>query len=60
MLGNHIVLPGSYSASLDKVECHRCNQPKSKTDGVYMGSKFVCGKCWRTYATAGSRKKGKK
>ncbi len=56
MLGNHIVLPGSPSSSLKKSLCAKCGQEKSSSDGVYMGSKFTCGHCWRRFATATRRK----
>lgn len=59
MLSNHVSLPGSYSANLKKVVCSKCGQEKVPNDGVYMGSRFTCGSCWRRFATASRNRKGK-
>lgn len=51
MLGTHIVLENSRDAGFFLRLCSRCNRDRIKTDGVDMGSKWVCGKCWRMKAT---------
>lgn len=60
MLNSHIILPNSRDFALPANTCHKCEQVKSDTDGVYMGSKFICGACWRRKATQGHRAKGSK
>lgn len=58
MQREHIVLPGSLDKGHKRGECSRCGQEKTEADGIYMGSKFVCGYCWRRQAVY--RKKAKK
>lgn len=51
MIDTHIVLPNSRDFSLPADTCYKCEKPKSGSDGVYMGRKFMCGVCWRRKAT---------
>lgn len=51
MLGSHIILPGSRDINGHICECTRCGLDKPTSDGVYLGKKWVCGKCWRSKAT---------
>lgn len=54
MLNSQIVLPGSYDSGPPKSECSKCGSTRHDKDGVYMGSKFVCGSCWRVKAVVRS------
>lgn len=51
MLSEHITLANSRDAGAYRCMCSLCGLEKSKADGIEMGSKFFCGKCWRTRAT---------
>lgn len=51
MLGSHIILENSRDAGFYLKLCSRCKCERIKTDGVEMGSNWVCGKCWRGKAT---------
>jgi ribosomal protein S27AE len=51
MIGSQIVLPGSSDINPRKHECSRCGLEKTISDGLSIGSKWVCGKCWRSKAT---------
>ena len=51
MLGSQIILPGSRDINSQRCECSRCGLDKPVSDGVSLGSKWVCGKCWRSKAT---------
>lgn len=56
----HIVLPGSYDIGDNRNKCDRCGEVKPTADGINMGSKFVCGRCWRkrqVYRTSTKAKK---
>ena len=51
MLGEQIILPKSRDGGAYLRLCSRCKCEQPKTDGVEMGAKWVCGKCWRSKAT---------
>lgn len=50
MLNSPIILPGSLDSGPPVSECNKCGKTRPDKDGVYMGSKFVCGTCWRLKA----------
>lgn len=50
MLRSQIVLPGSLDLGPANNKCSKCGSMRQKNDGIYMGSKFVCGACWRLKA----------
>lgn len=54
MLNSQIILPGSSDSGPATVECNKCGKTRHDKDGVYMGSKFVCGSCWRLKAVVRS------
>lgn len=54
MLSEHITLPRSQSFKLPSKVCSKCKLEKSPSDGVEMGPKFYCGRCWRNSAPRGS------
>lgn len=60
MLHTQIVLPGSLENGLPRHECSRCGNKRQRNDGVQMGSKFVCGGCWRSQAVKKKSASGKK
>lgn len=51
MLHDHIVLDGSRDGGAFTQLCSRCDTKRPKTDGVNLGARWVCGKCWRQKAT---------
>lgn len=51
MLSEHINLERSRDLNGKTEHCYRCDQRRPMLDGVYMGGRWVCGKCWRIKAT---------
>lgn len=51
MLTDQIILDNSRDDGAYLQLCSRCGCNRSKIDGVDMGGKWVCGKCWRNKAT---------
>lgn len=50
MLHSQIILDGSLDSGPATFECNKCKKLRQEKDGVYMGSKFICGSCWRMKA----------
>lgn len=51
MLSEHVVLEGSRDYDGKSRVCSRCDNARPTIDGVNLGTRWVCGRCWRNKAT---------